>query len=101
LTDWIKLSLLVVSRELAGLANEIAEKFRRRSSKPADFLSLDIDGDDFPFPTVLWLPMEVNGEGWRILRVDDVDLRDGLNSTVEILACWLAPSVNISGEASH
>ena len=114
LTDWIKVLLLVVLQELASLsktselteqaglfANEIAEKFRRRSSKPADFLSLDIDGDDVPVPTVLLLSMEINGEGWWILRVDDVDLRDGSNSTVEILSCWLAPSINISGKASH
>jgi hypothetical protein len=102
LTDWIKVLLLVVLRELASLlANEIAEEFRRRSSKPVDFLRLDIEGEDVPVPTVLWLSIEVNGEGWWILRVDDVDLRDGSNSTVEILACWLAPSINISGKASH
>jgi hypothetical protein len=114
LTDWIKVLLLVVLQELASLsktselteqaglfANEIAEKFRRRSSKPADFLSLDIDGDDVPVPTVLWLSMEIYGDGWWVLRVDDIDLRDGSNSTAEILACWLAPSINISGKASH
>ena len=113
LTDWIKVLLLVVLRETASLsktselteqagllANEIAEKFRRRSSKPADFLSLDIDGDDVPVPTVLWLSMEKNVKGWWILRVD-VDLRDGSNATVEILARWLPPSINISGKASQ
>jgi hypothetical protein len=81
--------------------NEISEKFRRRSSKPVDFLRLDIEGEDVPVPTVLWFSIEINGEGWWILRVDDVDLRDGSNFTLEILACWLATSINISGKASH
>jgi hypothetical protein len=44
--------------------NGTAEEFRRRSSKPADFLRLDIDGKEVPVPTVTWLSMEIDGEDW-------------------------------------